>query len=317
MVDAAVRLPTFVIIGAAKAGTTALYWYLAEHPQVFMSPMKETNFFAFGLDRNGDPLYGDPELHRFPIRSLGEYRELFVGAGDARAIGEASPIYLECPEAAGRIHDHLPGARIVCILREPVDRAYSDYQMYLRARGRKLDPERDLVPSAAWARPDSHWMRISRYHVALRRYYDRFPRERIEIILFDDLRRDAAATVAGLYHVLGVDPTFVPSFDTPHNVGGVPSNMALERMLTSSTIRKIVEPVIPRRIADLARRLRTRNLAKAPPLPAEMRRRMSTWFEDDVVATSRLIGQSLDPWLSRRDAQLSSDRTSRPVRGAR
>jgi hypothetical protein len=293
-----VRLPTFVIIGAAKAGTTALYWYLAEHPKVFMSPMKETNFFAFGLDANGDPLYGDPELHRFPIRSLDEYRSLFVRAGEASAIGEASPIYLECPEAAGRIHDHLPGATVVCILREPVDRAYSDYQMYLRARGRRLDPERDLAPSAAWAQPDSHWMRISRYHEALRRYYDRFPREQMRIILFDDLRRDAAATVADLYRTLGVDPTFVPSFDTPHNVGGVPSNMAIERLLTSSRIRSIVEPVLPRRVADLARRLRTRNLAKAPPLPAEMRRGLSTWFEEDVRATSRLIGRSLEPWLS-------------------
>ena len=66
-------LPTFVIIGAAKAGTTALYWYLADHPEVFMSPVKETNYFAFGLDEAGRPLYGDPELHRFPIRSLAEY----------------------------------------------------------------------------------------------------------------------------------------------------------------------------------------------------------------------------------------------------
>ncbi|HET9672378.1 MAG TPA: sulfotransferase [Actinomycetota bacterium] len=299
MVDVTVRLPTFVIIGAAKAGTTALYWYLAEHPQVFMSPMKETNFFAFGLDERGDPLYGDPELHRFPIRSLAEYRALFVDADDALAIGEASPVYLECPDAASRIHEHLPEARIVCILREPVDRAYSDYQMYLRSRGRQLVAERDLTPAAAWAQPDSHWMRIGRYHQALRRYYDRFPAERIEVLLFDDLRRDAPATVAAVYRAIGVDPAFVPRFDVPHNVGGVPSNMALERVLTSSTIRRILEPVVPRRAADLARRLRTRNLTKAPPLPPEMRERMSRSFADDVRATSELIGRDLGPWLPR------------------
>lgn len=286
-----------MIIGAAKAGTTALYWYLADHPQVFMSPMKETNFFAFGLDERGAPLYGDPELHRFPIRTLDEYRALFAEAGDARAVGEASPIYLECPQAADRIHDLLSTATIVCILREPVDRAYSDYQMYLRARGRKLDPDRDLTPSAAWAQPDSHWMRIGRYHEALRRYYDRFPSERISVFLFDDLRRDAPATVRDVYEAVGVDPTFSPDLETPHNVGGVPSNMALERMLTSGTIRKALEPWIPRRVADLARRLRTRNLKRAPAMPPEMRARLSRSFEDDIRATSALIGRSLDAWL--------------------
>jgi hypothetical protein len=293
----AVRLPTFVIVGAAKAGTTALYWYLNEHPQVFMSPLKETNFFAFGLDEHGAPRYGDPELHRFPIRSLEEYTALFADAADAVAIGEASPIYLECPDAAGRIRDVLPAATIVCVLREPVDRAYSDYQMYLRARGRRLDPERDLRPSAAWAQPDSHWLRIGRYREALGRYYDRFPSEQIEVILFDDLRRDAAGTVGALFRRIGVDPTFVPDLDTPHNVGGVPSNMALERVLTSRTLRRMLEPVIPRRLADAARRLRTRNLTKAPTLPAEMRERMSRWFVDDIRATSQLIGRSLDDWL--------------------
>jgi len=124
----AVMLPNFIMIGAAKAGTTALYWYLAEHPQVFMSPMKETNYFAYGLDEQGHLLYGDPELHRFRVQSWSEYEALFTGAGDAAAIGEVSPIYLECPQAAARIRQRLPGARIVCGLREPVDRAYSDFR---------------------------------------------------------------------------------------------------------------------------------------------------------------------------------------------
>ena len=82
-------LPTFVIIGAAKAGTTALYWYLADHPEVFMSPVKETNYFAFGLDDDGHPLYGDPELHRFPIRSLAEYEALFAGSCRSRSSADS------------------------------------------------------------------------------------------------------------------------------------------------------------------------------------------------------------------------------------
>ncbi|MGH9894035.1 MAG: sulfotransferase, partial [bacterium] len=169
-------LPNFIVIGAAKAGTTALYWYLAEHPAVFMSAVKETNYFAYGLDAHGQLLYGDPEVHRFPVKSLPEYEELFAEAGDAVAIGEASPIYLECPQAANRIRELLPATRLICSLRHPVDRAYSDYQMYLRRRGRRFDPARDLRADSVWARPDSRWMRIGRYHEQLKRYFDAFPR---------------------------------------------------------------------------------------------------------------------------------------------
>lgn len=292
------RLPSFLVIGAAKAGTTALYWYLAEHPEVFMSPLKETNFFAYGVDGRGRPLYGDPELHRFPVRTLKAYGALFRGAGGvATAVGEASPIYLECPQAPARIRDRIPDARLVCCLREPVDRAYADYLMYLRARGRRFDPRRDLVPSAAWARPDSHWMRIGRYHEMLGRYLQRFPREQLHVFLFDDLRRDPAAVVRGVYEFLGVDTGFVPDLDTPHNVGGVPASMAMERVLTSKRLRAAVEPWIPEGMADAVRRFRTRNLRRAPALPPGLRRALASSFRDEIGRTSDLLGIDLGAWL--------------------
>jgi hypothetical protein len=290
-------LPTFVIIGAAKAGTTALYWYLADHPEVFMSPVKETNYFAFGLDDDGHPLYGDPELHRFPIRSFAEYEALFAGSDGALAVGEASPIYLECPQSAARIREVVPGARIVCFLREPVDRAYSDYLMYLRARGRRLDPDRDLTPDAPWARPESHWMQISRYHGALSRYYERFPREQIDVFLFDDLKTDAAACVRAVFATVGVDPGFDPDLETPHNIGGLPSSRTLERVLTSRSVRRVVEPWIPRKVSDAVRRVRTKNLKKAPPLPDQLRVELLRHFQDDIGETASLIGRNLDHWL--------------------
>ena len=291
-------LPNFIVIGAAKAGTTALYWYLAGHPQVFMSPVKETNYFAYGLDDDeGQLLYGDPELHRFPVRWLSDYEELFADAGDAVAIGEASPIYLECPQTAARIRDLLPAARIICGLRDPVDRAYSDYLMYLRSRGRRLDAQRDLTATSAWARPDSHWMQIGRYHEQLSRYYDAFPRSQILIFLFDDLKRDPRGVMQDMYRFLDVDPAFLPDFATPHNVGGMPASMQLESFLTSGTIRTAVEPWIPKRAADWVRRVRTRNLRQAPLLPTELRRELTSHFCDDIARTSELIGRSLEDWL--------------------
>lgn len=292
-------LPDFIVVGAAKAGTTALYWYLADHPQVFMSRVKETNYFAYGLDEGGHLLYGDPELHHFPITAIDEYERSFEGAGDAHAIGEASPIYLECPQSAGRIRDTIPDARIICGLRDPVDRAYSDYLMYLRSRGRRLDPARELTPSAAWARPDSHWMQISMYHEALRRYFDVFPPDRIFVFLFDDLKADQAGLVRDIYRFLGADDGFVPDFGTPHNVGGMPASMLLERVFTNDRLRKAVDPWVPKRAADWARRTRTRNLRRPPRLPSELATELRERFRDDIGKTAELIGRDLSFWLER------------------
>jgi hypothetical protein len=290
-------LPNFIVIGAAKAGTTALYWYLSEHPAVFMSKVKETNFFAYGVDDEGRLLYGDPDVHRFPVKSLAEYRELFAGAGNAAAVGEASPIYLECPQSAGRIRDLLPEARLICSLRQPVERAYADYLMYLWRRGRRFEPERDLTSASVWARPDSRWMQVSRYHGQLSRYFALFPRDRLHVFLIDDLKRGAIETVQGVYRFLEIDPTFVPDFETAHNVGGVPSSRFLESVLTNRAIRSAVEPLIPKRAADWVRGLRTRNMQKAPPLPPDLRQELTGRLRDDILKTSDLIGRSLEHWL--------------------
>jgi hypothetical protein len=289
-------LPNFIVIGAAKAGTTALYWYLLEHPEVYMSPLKETNFFAYGLDEEGRLLYGDPELHRFPIKTRKAYTELFVGAGNAKAVGEASPIYLECPQAAGRIRAMLPDTRIICGLRDPVDRAYSDYLMYLRNRGRRFEPGQDLRPSARWAQPESHWMQLGFYHDQLARYYEAFPARNIHIFLFDELRAAGADVVAGIYRFLEVDESFTPDFDTPHNVGGVPARMWLERVLTSDSVRRIAEPLIPRRAADWVRSLRMKNMEKVPPLPAGLRAELAGYFQTDLAKTAGLTGKDLSAW---------------------
>jgi hypothetical protein len=292
-----VTLPNFVVIGAAKAGTTALYWYLSEHRAVFMSPVKETNFFAYNLDQTGKLVYGDPDVHRFPVRTLEEYQALFADAGEATAIGEASPLYLESPQASGRIAALLPDARIVCSLRHPVDRAYSDYLMYLRRRGRHFDPERELTPSAVWAKPDSRWMQVSRYHDQLARYFEIFPRDRLHVLLFDDIKANALQATQRVYTFLGVDPTFVPDLDTPHAAGGIPASHRLEGFLSRSALIPTLRPWIPARAANWVRRLRARSLRKAPSLPGGVRAELTGHFREDIRRTADLIGRSLDHWL--------------------
>jgi sulfotransferase family protein len=293
-----VLLPNFLVIGAAKAGTTSLYWYLAEHPAVFMIPAKQSNFFGYGVDENGRLLYGDPEVHKFPIRTLPDYERLFDGAGTAQAVGEASPIYLECPQAAARIRATIPRARIIACLRHPVERAYSDYLMELRHRGRQFDPARDLRAGSTWARPDSRWMQVGRYGEQLARYYDAFPKEQIHVFLFDDLQKNALSVVQDVYRFLGVDPSFVPDVETPHNTGGLSANRFLERVLTSKVVIQKIKPWVPSGAVNWARRLRTRTLRRPPPpLPRELRRELTSHVREDILRTSDLIGRSLDHWL--------------------
>jgi len=291
-------LPSFIVVGAAKAGTTALYWYLNEHPAVFMSPVKETNFFAYGRDAQGRLLYGDPEVHHFPIQTMAEYERLFDGVDGAAAIGEASPIYLECPQAADRIRAAIPSVRIIASLRQPVERAYSDYLMHLRHRGQRFDPARDLSVNAPWAAPDSRWMQVSRYHAQLERYYAVFARSQVHVSLFDDLKRDALDMVQDVYRFIGVDSNFAPDFDTPHAIGGLPASRVVERLLTNRAVAAVIKPLLPMNAANWIRRMRARNLKKAPALPPELRRELTTRiFRDEIERTGRLIGRTLDHWL--------------------
>lgn len=289
-------LPNFIVIGAAKAGTTSLHWYLTEHPQVFMTPAKDPSYFAYGVDGAGRLLWGEPEFHGFPVRSLGEYERLFAEAGDAPAIGEASTMYLECPQSAARIRELLPAARIICSIRHPVDRAYSDYVMDLRHRSQRFDPARDLTATSAWARPDSRWMRIGRYHEQLSRYFDAFPRDQLCVVLFDDLKRNPLRFTQDVYRFLNVDPTFAPDFATPHAPGGIPASPMLERLFLRSG-KSALKPWVPKPAANWVRRLRTRTFRPAPPLPKELRKELTRPFEDDIAKTSELIGRSLDHWL--------------------
>ncbi len=289
-------LPNFIVIGAAKAGTTSLHWYLAEHPGVFMTPTKDPSYFAYGVDAGGKLLWGEPEFHSFPIRTLREYEALFANAGDATAIGEASTMYLECPQSAARIRKLMPAARIICSIRHPVDRAYSDYLMHLRRRGRRFDAARDLTATSVWARPDSRWMKISKYYEQLSRYYDAFPADQIRVVLFDDLRRSSTGFVQDVYRFLDVDPAFVPDFATPHAPGGIPASTVLEGLFLRSA-RSPVKTWVPKPAANWFRRLRGRTMRQAPHLPAELKKQLTGHFYDDIAKTSTLIGRNLDHWL--------------------
>lgn len=271
-------LPDFLIAGAAKAGTTSLYEYLRQHPDVYMSPLKEPGYYC------ADEL----TIEEAPIRTREQYEALFAGVKHERAIGEATTRYLPSPNAAERIKRDLPEARIIISLRNPADRAYSSYLGRLRGN-------REHRPVEEAMQPDSYYFATSLYYESLLRFYERF--RHVKVVLFDDLRADARALMRELYTFLEVDPGFVPELGI-HNRAAVPRSPALNAIFIRSTnaLRRITPRFLRGR--GLTPRLHPLLLGPAAPLPPAIRKRMLDAFRDDVEKTSSLIGRDLSFWFS-------------------
>ena len=299
-------LPNFLMVGAAKSGTSALYAYLRQHPDIFLSDVRECEFFAL----EGRPLQftgpGDAVAFRRYITELDRYRTLFRGVRGQRAIGECSDLYLYSREAAQRIRRLIPGARLLVLLRNPVDRAFSHFLQFVRDGREPLgsfeaalaaEPER---VSAGW---HPHWFLKARglYAAQLRVYYDLFPKEQIAVHLYDDFQRDSAGVARRLFAFLGVDESFSPDTSLRYNISGVPRSRLLHAILARPlAVKDVIKPLLP---AALRHRLRVqlmnRNLKpeKSRMTPAT-RAALTEDFREDILRLQDLIQRDLSSWLT-------------------
>ncbi len=304
-------MPNFLVIGAQKAGTTALYHYLRGHPEVFMSPIKEPHFFYFEgetLDFRGPR---DREvLGHFLVSDLEGYEALFAGASGERALGEASAMYLYSEKAVGRIEHHVPEAKLITVLRNPAERAYSSFLHMVRDGreplsdfGRALEAEEGRIRSK-WS-PIWHYRSMGFYHEQLSRYYEAFGPEQIGVYLYEDLESDPAGVLRDVYGFLGVDPSFTPDVSARYNVSGLPKSKGLHAahafLLKPNPIKTVLKPLFPkklrRRLVEASlNALRNRNLVK-PPFPEEVRRDLVEGYREDVLKLQGLIGRDLSAWL--------------------
>ena len=305
-------MPDFLIIGAAKSGTTALYHYLNQHPQVYMSPEKEPRFFALEGQR---PDFRGPADHRGINRcrftSAEAYSELFRGISAEKTAGEASTLYLYSPRAPENIARHAPEAKLIAVLRNPVDRAYSAFTFMLRDSREPLDDfslaladeQRRIAEN--WG-PEYHYRQRGFYYPQLKRYFEKFGRERVRVYLYDDLMEDPGSVVRDMFRFLEVDEAFEPDMSARHNVSGVPTSKALQRaylfLRGSSPLKSAIKALLP---AGMRRRaysralhsVQSRNLSKAPPLPPRMRQELTEAYRDDILKLQGLIQRDLSKWL--------------------
>ncbi len=300
-------LPNFLIIGAAKAGTTSLYHYLRQHPDVYLPEQKETNFFALEgapLDFRGP---GDREfISSFSVTRFEDYLSLFSGVTTESAVGEVSPMYLYSSQAPIRIRDYVPDAKLICILRNPVERAFSHFLMFVRDHREPYRRDFARAISAERGRMEHGWewawnyVDIGFYGKQLARYYSLFEREQIRVYLYEDLEKDPVSTVQDMFHYLGVDSGFRPDTSVRHNLSVVRRSEWLNEFLehptpVQQTMRKLIPiPAIWRH--RLATRLRKKNIYR-PSLGHRMRRRLLRIYHDDILMLQDLIGRDLGSWL--------------------
>lgn len=297
-------LPNFLILGAAKAGTTSLHYYLAQHPDIFMSPLKEPKYFAL----KNEPLnFRGPSqfINQTSVNTFEAYCDLFAGVQNETAVGETSPLYLFSEKAADEIKSTLPDAKLIAILRNPIDRAFSSYTHLLRegfetlAFEQSLEAEADRIRNR-WA-PLWYYTQKGFYGQQLQRYYDRFPATQLKVFLFDDFCADPMAITQEIFEYIGVDPSFQPDL-TKRNVSGVPKNAALQRLLTrDNQLKSMLKPLIPRSFRQkISGQIKRRNLSAKPTLKSETRSQLTDLYREDILTLQELIGRDLSAWLCQR-----------------
>jgi len=292
-------MPNFLIVGSAKSGTTALHTYLNQHPNIFMSPDKETNFFTFEGQRLNFQGPGDQAINSFSITKLADYQECFAGAQDEQAIGEACPLYLYDPNTPARIKAHLPQVKLIAILRNPVDRAYANY-LHLVRDGREPcdDFQTALGLEATRRQQDWEWFwdytAIGLYGCQLARYFQHFGRTQVRIFLYEDLNNNPQQLLHSIFEFLEVDPAFEPDISLRPNKSGIPKNKLLHHLLTKpnplkNSFKSLFSP-------ELRQWVQHYNLTR-PPLAPPVRHQLQAFYRADLLRCQDLLGRDLSAWM--------------------
>ena len=280
------RLPNFLIIGAPRSGTSTLATNLSDHPQAFVPPQKELKFFDF-------------EFHR----GIRWYSRQFRDAGASVAVGESSPTYLYSPAAAERIAEILPDARLIVILRDPVDRAYSDY-LHARTFGRESLSFEDALQEEVrgkrlWSADRSlqgSYLSRGRYAEHLQRFLQPRDGRSLQIIMFEDLRDSPFGTFSSVCSFLGIDSAFEPPslgmiVNPQYDIFGLRLWMFLYRW-------RWRWPWV-QRFATAMARIQCRPRVRYPPMSPRLRRWLTDYFAEPNAQLSEWLGVEIPAtWLS-------------------
>lgn len=275
------RLPTFIVIGAMKGGTTSLWGYLRAHPQVFMPDAKEIQFFS------------NPGRYE---RGFDWYTAHFADAADAVAVGEASTNYTKYPRLTGtpgRIAEAMPDVRLVYMLRNPIARIQSHYVQLVHRHGERR-------PLSVMVREDPELLDISRYRMQIDQYLEHFDRDQLLVMTSEELRNDRDATLARMFTFIDVDPALRRSESATELHRSVDKRLDTKVSTTARRMRgyEFVRRMTPKRLRRLASRLTKRSIETEadPTISEELRQELVDELRDDVAGLRPFLGPSFNGW---------------------
>jgi len=299
--------PNFFIVGAPKCGTSAMYEYLRAHPDVFMPTRKEPKFFSTDLDS------GSARDGEVVVRGLDNYLALFAPGESRRRVGEATALYLFSREAATNIHAFDQEARIIVMLRNPVDLMYAfhgerlyngnedipDFREALAAEGDRMKGKR--LPPGGSIPAALQYRSVASLPEQLQRYLDLFGREGIKIILFDDFRKDPGAAYQDVLSFLNLPGHSLPDYAVVNaSKRRKSAKFAALVRRPPAFITSLARAIAPQRLRTvMAKGLIEWNTERGerPSLDPDLRDSLTREFEPQVRQLQELIGRDLSHWL--------------------
>lgn len=288
------RVVDAVIAGAQKAGTSSLLRYLGQHPQIGTHSERELTYFV--VDREYRSPYREIYDHYFPASVRGCDILLAKSAG-----------IMFVPEALERLRRHNPHCKLIVILRNPVDRAYSAF-WYMRRKGREtattfeeaLEKQGRRGGGTGWRKSQLAYVARGEYADQLERLTEAFGRERWQAVLLDDLRQDSTQVCQDLFRHLGVDPTFEPRTERHHNPSKAPRSQFLSRLLVADNpVRRALGRVLPRSwkraIRGLVEKVNETPF-ESPPMKLETRKSLVEHFRPHNERLEQILGRDLSAW---------------------
>lgn len=299
--------PNFFIVGAIKCGTTSLYEILKSHPQVFFAELKEPNYFLTV------PPTDEQAKGRFREHCTGRpeaYLDLYRHSGAYPAIGDASAAYLWDENSARRIHEVVPDARIIILLREPVTRAHSHYLMNRKYGFEPIPTFHEAVQKYSVVKSKCAWesgmyIDCGRYYDGVKRYLDTFGPKNVLILLTDDLNKQPERTLSQVTRFLGIDPLPNDRVDmkVKYNSFAIPRFPAAYKFLRHN----IFKPEVRQKYFPLALRRWLQNSPllnshDKPTIDKESRLFLQRIYGPEIVRLEELLGRKLPQlrkgWLS-------------------
>jgi len=296
-------LPHFIIAGAPKCGTTALWAFLSQHPDICMTSNKEPSFFSDDPGELEKPMsmMGSGDLHPGNYyRGLSWYESLFKHCQKTQVRGEATPRYFMGQNSASLIKSIVPQVKLIFLLRHPLEVMFSAYWQEHKP-GLKLP---DFVKMVTTNHPRfQFYCRIISYQSNLEKYYKHFSDKQILVLLHADLKQKPLETLQQIFEFIGVDKTFVPNnLEAQFNQRAIPRFRTLQRMLYSPMVVKLSKrmPVslLPylRPIRNAIRQLNLKERKNSSSIPSSIRQQLIQSFEKDIVYVEKLLGRDLNAW---------------------